>query len=155
MHWWRGARQLFLYIGQAPALLDAPTGYRIEGWGANSFSTRQAEARMMPRTAHGVLDKKTVSKWSAVMRARRADCEHFIPASDKEHRFSVCVAEQHGPIGNIRNFNPLREIRSTEFWILLRHFDLDGPIEKAARVRAAASAHIRQPRAKHKARRDA
>jgi hypothetical protein len=55
---------------------------------------------MMPRATHGVLDKKTGSKWSAAMSAPRANCEHFIAASDNEHRFSVCVAEQQGSVRN-------------------------------------------------------
>jgi hypothetical protein len=135
MHLRRGALHLFFYIDYASTLLDAPTGYRVEGWGANSLPTRQAEARMMPRATHGVLYKETISKWSAVMRTRRANCEHFVAASDKEHRFSVCMAKQHGPVRNGGNLDPLREVWSAKFFNWLAHWTSPGILAGGARSR--------------------
>ena len=82
------------------SLLDAPTGYRIECWGAKSLAGAYAEARMMPGAAHRVSYKKTATKWGAIMRADGANREHFIAATDKEHRFTADVAEQHSSVRN-------------------------------------------------------
>jgi len=121
MHLRRDALPRFFHIGHAPALLDAPTRYRVERWGADNLSGGDAEARMMPGTADSVLDEETINKWSAVMSARRAESENLMAASDKQHRFTSGVTEKHGPIRNTRNLDPLSEIRPAGFCIVLVH----------------------------------
>jgi hypothetical protein len=95
MRLWLTASQLFLHINQTCALFDAPTGCRVEGWRTQSLAADEVKARMMPRTANRVSDKKAVAKWCAIMRAERSDRENFTAATNKQHSFITHVAEQH------------------------------------------------------------
>jgi hypothetical protein len=100
MHLRLAAFHPFLYISHALSLLDAPTGYWIECWGAKSLAGAYAEARMMPGAAHRTSYKKTAAKWGAIMRTEGPNREHFIAATDKEHCFTADVAEQHSSVRN-------------------------------------------------------
>ena len=99
----------------ALSLLDAPTGYRIERWGAKSLAGAYAETCMMPGAAHRASYKKTAAKWGAIMRTKGSNREHFITATNKEHGFTADVAEQHSSVRNGRDLNALRKIWSVEF----------------------------------------
>ena len=76
---------------------------------------------MMPGAAHCISYEEAANKGGAIMRAHGANREHFIAATDKEHRFTAGVAEQHGSVRNGQDLNALREIWSVEFCFLLVH----------------------------------
>jgi hypothetical protein len=126
MHLRRRAFSLFFHISHARALLDAPARNRVERRRANSLPARRAETRVVPRAADRILDKETVDKRSAIMSTPRAKTENLIAASDKEYGFTPGVTEEHGPVGNTRNVNPLSQIRSDKFCILFVHVVLAG-----------------------------
>jgi hypothetical protein len=69
---------------------------------------------MMPRAADCVSYKEAANKGRAIMRARGANRGHFIAASNKDHRFTAGVAEQHRFVSNAGDLNAVRKIWSAE-----------------------------------------
>jgi hypothetical protein len=100
---------------------------------------------MMPGAANCASYKEAANKGGAIMRACGANREHLIAAADKEHRFIADVAKKHGPVGNGRNLNSLREIWPAGLGIFLVHFNLSSHIEKSAASRWS-SVRIYAPR---------
>jgi hypothetical protein len=77
-----------------------------------STSNRASElsAGAVQRTANRVADDETLCERTAVMRARRADREHFLARAHEHYALAVRVPEQHAAFFQIRARYPSLEI---------------------------------------------
>src|ERR1039457_17491 len=96
----RYAFELFSDIHGAVPLLHAPTGDRVQCRWPERLTGAQAETGMMPGTTNRIAHQQPVGERGAIMRAEGTDREQFVPAPREQHRFAVCVPEQHGAFSN-------------------------------------------------------
>jgi len=75
----------------------------------------------MPRASHRVADEEPRFERSTIVCADRADREELIAAPGKEHRLTPRMSKQHGPVGNPRELDALREIGSFEYRLFIAH----------------------------------
>jgi len=78
----------------------------------------------MPLASNRIALEKPLSERRAVVRADGPDREYLIAAPGQEHRFTQRMREQHGSIGDRREFDALGEIRPPEFHLFLAHMVL-------------------------------
>ena len=62
-----GRRDLFAHAGLSVALVHAPARHRIERRRSDRLAGAQAEAGMVPRAAHGVVDRQSLGERPAVV----------------------------------------------------------------------------------------
>ena len=111
--------------------LDIPASDRVERRCGQGLAGTQAEAGVMPRTAHGVPDQQALGERAAVVRARRTDREHFIAAPSQQHRFALGVAQQHLAVFQVGGRNSVTQAwsrklgRSAHGWRRLHPFSPD------------------------------
>jgi hypothetical protein len=75
-----------------------------------ALSDRKSEwVQLRDRVA---LAYEALRQGTAVMRAGRPDCEHFLTALDQQHRLALGVAQQLPAVMQLRKRDALRQIRS-------------------------------------------
>ena len=111
--------------------LDSPTADRIERRRAQRFAVAQAETGMVPRTAHGVADERSLDERSPVMRARRANREIVVTHAREQDRLTLRVAEQFFAVRENVVVDSRPEIRTGELGLPFdcRH-DLSPPTNR-------------------------
>src|SRR5262249_37188738 len=105
-------------IYRAVTLLDTPARDGVERRRAHRFAGAQAEAGMMPRTAHGFADEETLGQRAVVVRALGAHRQQLLPAARQQHRLASSLPEKHGGIGNLGERHSLRKIGAIRFLFL-------------------------------------
>jgi hypothetical protein len=103
---------LFPHEDFAVALFHAPTRHRIERRRPDRLASAQAEARMMPRASHGVVDQQAVRERPAIVRASRADGAEFVAAAREQDGLFTHVSAEHGSLGKAIERDALREVGS-------------------------------------------
>src|SRR6185437_12100491 len=107
-------RELFAYEDAAVATFDAPAGGRSQRRGRQRLPTGEAEAGVMPGTAHGVPNTQPLGQRAAVMSAGRADSEDLLSATGQQDAFTMGLSCQHCIAGELRLRNAaVLEIRTT------------------------------------------
>ena len=85
----------------AVAHFGRPARDRAERRSVQGFPGPQAEARVVPRTANGVVDHDALRQRAAVMRTRGADREELIAAAREQHGFVSDMAGEHLAVGQL------------------------------------------------------
>jgi len=75
----------------------------------------------MPRATNGVVNEQPRSKRTGVVRAYGTDREQFVITPREQNRLAMSAAQQHASAGEIRQSDPLDEIRPLEVLRLLTH----------------------------------
>jgi hypothetical protein len=83
----------------AVSQLDLPPGNRAQCRSVQRFTGSQAEAGVMPRTAHRVIDEETFRERPAIVRTGGADRENLIAPAGEQHGLLADVSHQHSAIG--------------------------------------------------------
>ncbi len=118
---WSTARELRANVRRGVPLFDKPAGYRLQRRRAKRLTGTQAEAGVMPGTAHRLVHQQPVPERGAIVGADGPDREQCGPAPHEQHRFAVRVPEQHGPIGEARERHAPGEVRSAEMLFCSGH----------------------------------
>jgi hypothetical protein len=116
-----GGFDFFAHEHRAVALFHAPARHRIEGGRSERLAGAQAEAGMVPGTAHDIANDQSLSERAAVVRAGRANREQFIAATRQQHGLLAHMPAHHGAVAKISERNPAREIRSLRLGLLGSH----------------------------------
>ena len=90
----RIALELLRHDHAIAAPLDPPAGEVRQRRRAQRLAGAEAEARVVPGTAHRVADDRALRQRAAVVTARRADGVEVVADSCEEHRLTVRMAEQ-------------------------------------------------------------
>ena len=114
-------RHLFACEDGATPPFDPPTGNRVESRRAERLAGAQAEAGVMPRAPDRIVNEQALLKGAIVMGADGTDGKHLFAASRKQRRFTIDVSEQHGPVGDRRERDPLNEIGPGRFAGVIAH----------------------------------
>jgi hypothetical protein len=91
--------------------LDSPAGGGIQRRCRQSLASAQAEAGVMPRAAHRVLDDQPLAERPAVMRAGRADREDLPAAPSQQHCVVANLTDKRRTIGELAFGNTVRQVR--------------------------------------------
>ena len=100
---------------------NRPAGDRVQRRSTYRLAGPQAEAGMMPGTAHRVADQQPFRERAAVVRTGCADRKHLAAGSGQDHRILPNVAEQHGAIGEQRGIDTLGEIGASRLCLVCVH----------------------------------
>jgi hypothetical protein len=90
---------LLAYKDKAISQLDLPSGNRAHCGSLQRLTGSQAEAGVMPRTAHRVIDEETFRERPAIMRTGGADREDLIAPAGEQHGLLADVSQEHSAIG--------------------------------------------------------
>ena len=93
-----------------PLLFHAPAGDRIQRGRTERLARAEAEARVMPRTAHRVTDHEPLHERPAVVRTLRPDGEQFAARPREYHLVVTHAPEDQAPISQGRGGNPFRQV---------------------------------------------
>jgi hypothetical protein len=113
------------------ALLDPPTGERVEGGRAQGFAASQIESRMVPRTVDTVGVHETIHERPMVVTAMRFDREDLASRLDQQHLLITDVTDKLFSI-KFGELDAPGEIGTCRFRLILRH----GPLQVSVCIRA-------------------
>ena len=105
-----GGLDLLAYENLAVTQFDAPACDRIERRRLDRLPGAQAEARVVPGTAHRIADQQALGERPAVVGAGSADGGVLGTPARDQHGFIADVAGEHAAVGHIRWRNPLGQI---------------------------------------------
>jgi hypothetical protein len=91
---------------------NLPTGHRVECRSCQRLARTQAEAGVMPRAAHGVINDQSLVERSAQMAAGGADREDFVPQAGEQRLGATDMAFLDTAIGEVGNSNASGKIGS-------------------------------------------
>jgi hypothetical protein len=90
------------------AALDRPPPERTEGRRAHGVPATEVETRVVPGAAERVSHDEAVGEGRAVMRARRAHGEEFVPRTGEENSAVTNMTGERRAIGQRLAAHPLR-----------------------------------------------
>src|SRR5262249_47713572 len=109
-----GARHLRLLLVAhkdfAVALLNLPAGNRAQCGGMQRFAGSQAEAGVVPRTAHRVVNQEPLRERSAIVGTGGADRENLTATAGEQHGLLTDMSQQHVAVGERVDRDSLRQI---------------------------------------------
>ena len=110
---WRNCGwQRLAYERHAIALLDPPSRQAVQRRWSQGRARAQAEARVMPGAAHGIVNQETLDQRPAIVSARRADRKQPFNPANEQRRFARNMPEQHLAIGQPVQQHALSEVRT-------------------------------------------
>src|SRR5262249_38224171 len=100
--------------------LDLPRADRVERRRAKRLAGAKTETGVMPWASDGVVHNQPLGKRGAIVGARSRYCEECLAAPSHQYGLALGVAQQHAPVPELRDGDPPREVRSTQF-LFFRH----------------------------------
>jgi hypothetical protein len=93
--------QLLANVRFVSDLLNPPAGNRVKRRCAQCFSCAQAEAGVVPRTAHGFANNKTLGQGSMVVSTGCSNGEEIISMTCQNYIFTINLPQNHSAVGKI------------------------------------------------------
>ncbi len=109
------------------------------------FAGPQVEARVMPRTAHRVVDNEPFDEGTAVVGAKGADREYFGSPARQQHRLFADMADELAAICEFGDRNSPRQIGADRLCLIFGHSSL---LRLSFAVRAFSSTSLVPPKAR-------
>jgi hypothetical protein len=101
-------RSPFSHEDFAVPLFDQPDIDWAESWRVQSLACPKAEASVMPRASHGLVDNQSVGEGAVIVSAVRAYREDIPSPTGQQHLFVADMAEEHASIRQFEECDPLR-----------------------------------------------